>query len=70
MMRRLLVPTAAALLAAAITTTVATVFRDTNDSLISSAQFFSRATTGTLIKAKGTETSTTTITADEVQLEL
>jgi len=57
------------ILGVTITTNGSTQFRDTDDSAISAAEFFSRAVAGTLVKAKGTETSTTTITADEVELE-
>jgi hypothetical protein len=57
------------ILGVTITTNGSTQFRDTDDSSITSAQFFSRAAAGTLVKAKGTETSSTAITADEVELE-
>jgi fructose-specific phosphotransferase system component IIB len=58
------------ILGVTITTNGSTQFRDTDDSIISSAEFFSRAAAGTLVKAKGTETSAAAITADEVELEL
>jgi len=58
------------ILGVTIQTSGSTVFRATDDSVISSAEFFSRAAAGILIKAKGVESSTTTITADEVELEL
>lgn len=57
------------ILGVTITTNGATQFRDTDDSSITSAEFFSRAAAGTLVKAKGLETSSTAITADEVELE-
>lgn len=57
------------ILGVSITTNGSTQFRDTDDSAISSAEFFSRVAAGTLVKAKGTESSTTAITADEVELE-
>lgn len=57
------------ILGVTITTNVATQFRDTDDSAISAAEFFSRVTAGTLVKATGLETSTTTLTADEVEFE-
>lgn len=57
------------ILGVTITTNGSTQFRDTDDSAISSAEFFSRVAAGTLVKAKGTETSSTAITADEVELE-
>ena len=57
------------ILGVTITTNGATQFRDTDDSAISAATFFSRVAAGTLVKAKGLETSTTTMTADEVEFE-
>jgi fructose-specific phosphotransferase system component IIB len=57
------------ILGVTITTDGTTQFRDIDGSSISSATFFSRAAAGTLVKAQGTESSPTTITADEVQLE-
>ncbi len=57
------------ILGVTITTNGSTIFRDTNDSSITSTEFFSRVAAGTLVKAKGTETSSTAITADEVELE-
>lgn len=57
------------ILGVTITTNGATQFRDTDDSAISAATFFNRVAAGTLVKAKGLETSTTTMTADEVEFE-
>lgn len=57
------------ILGVTITTNGATQFRDVDDSSISAATFFSRVASGTLVKAKGVETSTTTMTADEVEFE-
>lgn len=57
------------ILGVTITTNGATQFRDVNDTAISAAEFFSRVTAGTLVKAKGLETSSTTIVADEVEFE-
>lgn len=57
------------ILGVTITTNGATQFRDTDDSAISAAEFFSRVAAGTLVKAKGLETSSTTMTADEVEFE-
>jgi hypothetical protein len=57
------------ILGVTITTNASTQFRDTDDSSITSAEFFSRATVGTHVKAKGIETSSTAITANEVELE-
>jgi hypothetical protein len=56
------------ILGVTITTNGATEFRDADDSAISAAEFFSRAA-GSLVKAKGLETSTTTMTAEEVEFE-
>ncbi len=58
------------ILGVTIQTGGATVFRDTNDLPIPAAEFFGRVATGTLVKAKGLESSSTTIVADEVELEL
>ena len=57
------------ILGVTITTNGATQFRDVDDSPISAATFFGRVAAGTLVKAKGLETSTTTMTADEVEFE-
>ena len=59
-----------AILGVTVTTNGATVFRDTDDSTISATEFFSRLSAGSLVKARGTETSSTAITADEVEFEL
>ena len=59
-----------AILGVTITTNGSTVFRDTDDSSISAAEFFSRVSAGSLVKARGLESSSTTITADEVEFEL
>ncbi|MEQ9560939.1 MAG: DUF5666 domain-containing protein [Woeseiaceae bacterium] len=58
------------ILGVTVTTNGSTVFRDTDDSTISAAEFFSRLSAGSLVKARGTETSSTAITADEVEFEL
>ncbi|MDH4259347.1 MAG: DUF5666 domain-containing protein [Gammaproteobacteria bacterium] len=57
------------ILGVTITTNGSTQFLGINGVPIPSATFFSQATAGTLVKARGTETSATAITADEVQLE-
>ena len=57
------------ILGVTITTTGATQFRDTDDSAISAAEFFSRVAAGTLVKARGLETSAMALTADEVEFE-
>ena len=57
------------ILGVTITTNGATQFRDVDDSPISAATFFGRVAAGTLVKAKGLETSTTNMTADEVEFE-
>jgi len=46
------------------------VFRDVDDSVISSTEFFNLVGVNTLVKARGTETGDTMITATEVELEL
>jgi Domain of unknown function (DUF5666) len=57
------------ILGVTITTNGATQFRDVDDSPISAATFFGRVAAGSLVKAKGLETSTTTMTAEEVEFE-
>ncbi len=47
-----------------------TVFRDENNVVILATDFFSRVSVNSLLKAKGTELSDTTIAATEVQFEL
>ena len=47
-----------------------TIFRDENDVVISSTDFFNRVAPNSLVKAKGTEVSDTVISADEVEFEL
>jgi len=46
------------------------VFRDVNDQVISSVDFFNQLAPNSLVKAKGTESSATVITATEVEFEL
>lgn len=53
-----------------ITTNGGTIFRDENDIVISSADFFGRVATNSLVKAKGTEVSDTVINATEVEFEV
>ncbi len=58
------------ILGVTIETSGTTEFQDTDDSIITSAEFFNRVQPGSLIKAKGLESSATTITAGEVSFEL
>ncbi len=53
-----------------IETSGTTQFLDTDGSVLSSAVFFMRVQPGSLIKAKGVESSVTTITASEVSFKL
>ena len=53
-----------------IATSGGTIFRDENDAIISATDFFNRVAVNSLVKAKGTESSDTTITATEVEFEL
>lgn len=53
-----------------IDTNGATVFFDENDIVMSSTDFFNRLAVNSLVKAKGTEVSDATITAEEVEFEL
>jgi len=46
------------------------VFRDVDNSVLTSAQFFSMVGVNSLVKARGTETGDTTITATEIEFEL
>ncbi|MDH3305028.1 MAG: DUF5666 domain-containing protein [Gammaproteobacteria bacterium] len=59
-----------AILGVTIQTGGGTIFRDENDTVISSVEFFSRLAPNALVKAKGTESSATVISADEVEFEL
>jgi len=47
-----------------------TIFRDENDAVISSTDFFNQVAPNSLVKAKGAEVSDTVISADEVEFEL
>ncbi len=47
-----------------------TVFRDINDNVISSTEFFNQLAQNDLVKATGTESSDTVISASEVEFEL
>ncbi len=58
------------ILGVTIQTGAGTVFRDENDAVISSSEFFSRVASNSLVKAKGMESSDTVITAEEVEFEL
>ena len=58
------------ILGVTIETNGATEFQDTDDSIITAAEFFSRVQAGSLIKAKGVESSATTIVASDVSFEL
>jgi hypothetical protein len=46
------------------------VFRDVDDSPLTQAEFFNLVGVNALVKADGVESSTTTIIATEVELEL
>ena len=46
-----------------------TIFRDDNDSVISSTEFFDQLAPNSLVKAKGSEVSDTVISAEEVEFE-
>jgi len=58
------------ILGVTIQTGPATVFRDFDDSILSSVEFFNRVAQNSLVKAKGSETSDTVIVAEEVEFEL
>jgi len=58
------------ILGVTIQTNGATVFRDVNDNVISEMDFFDQVVPNSLVKAKGSEISDTTIAATEVEFEL
>lgn len=58
------------ILGVTIETGGATIFRDVNDSIISSTDFFNQLAPNSLVKAKGSEVSDTVISAQEVEFEL
>ena len=58
------------ILGVTIETGATTIFRDENDVILSSTDFFARLTQNDLVKATGTESSDTTISATEVEFEL
>ena len=53
-----------------IQTVGGTIFRDENDTVISSAEFLNRLAPNPLVKAKGSEVSDSVISATEVEFEL
>jgi len=57
------------ILGVTIETNAGTQFEDANGASISAAEFFSRLTTNSLVKAKGAEVSDSTIVAREVEFE-
>jgi hypothetical protein len=46
------------------------IFRDVNDVQMSSTDFFNQVAVNSLVKAKGTEVSDTTVVATESEFEL
>lgn len=58
------------ILGVTVETNGSTIFRDENDVVISSTDFFTRLATNDLVKAKGSEVSDTTIVATDVEFEL
>ena len=58
------------ILGVTIQTGPGTVFRDENDAVISSTEFFNQVAPNSLVKAKGSEISDTVILAEEVEFEL
>jgi len=57
------------ILGVTIETNGSTVFRNANDQVISSTDFFAQLSPNSLVKADGTETSASVITATEVEFE-
>jgi hypothetical protein len=58
------------ILGVTIQTEAGTVFRDANDNVISANNFFSQVAENSLVKVKGTEISSSVISAEEVEFEL
>ena len=58
------------ILGVTIETNAATIFRDVNDVQMSSTDFFNQVAVNSLVKAKGTEVSATSVVATEVEFEL
>jgi len=58
------------ILGVTITTGGGTIFRDENDVVISSVDFFNRVAANSLVKAEGTEVSDSAISATEVEFEV
>jgi len=58
------------ILGVTISTSGGTIFRDINDNVISSADFFTQADANSLVKATGAEVADQAITATEVEFEL
>ena len=58
------------ILGVTIQTGSGTVFRDVDDSVMSASEFFNQLAPNSLVKAKGSETSDTVISAEEVEFEL
>lgn len=59
------------ILGVTINTSAGTVFRDASGAVIGSeSEFLSRVDVGSLIKAKGSESGTNSIAADEVEIEI
>ncbi len=58
------------ILGVTIQTSGGTIFRDVNDNVISSTDFFNQLAVNSLVKAKGIEVSATVISAEEVEFEL
>ena len=59
-----------AILGVTIQTGAGTIFRDINDGVISSTDFFNQLAPNSLVKAKGSEISDMVISAEEVEFEL
>ena len=53
-----------------IETNGATIYRDVNDQVMPADDFWAAVSAGTLVDAKGTETASTTLLAEELELEL
>ncbi len=58
------------ILGVTIETSGSTVFRDANDNVISSTEFFGQLSANDLVKATGTESADTVISASELEFEL
>ena len=63
------VGTTLTILGVTIDTSATIIFRDVDDSILTATEFFDLVDVNSLVKARGTESGDTMITATEVELE-